>query len=1775
MLSEVTSFNQSNKSADDSTVSRSSQPSVAREINNYVTTTIHSLQFNTARLGWRWYIGTLIPQIIYLWCVIFMPTARNYNWGSVGSIIFDILNFPSTFFVHWLGYMEGTIITCLIIAFVALCYLVWMISLWATNNAHSHTSKVKAILYLFGIISQTFSIFFMFAMAGFYDCSRTRIITETLELTLNRFPSMSCSGSQNTVLMALSIVATLGLFMFVLFSRLVTHDLHPLSFTPLVASHPYILVLLDIISMLGLVGMFAIPIEYSYAAITFNTLLSLLFLLLTVKSCPFFRRMDNSLMVGVGCARLGACVGTLVNFIVNPKQDLYLGIEIGVVLTLGLVICGFVGGFLATEAYLFFIIKSVRGRIMEAIAQHIDNSPQGVSLYNNKKAILTLLDNKALVIFQEMKEENRLSHLRSFFKFCNKSSFATVIAGLKTDEGDDIVLTEKDLVLTFSKVFALRKSTDTDLLYYAALLMGYDHRNEGSFNTTQALELMNRVSKNTKNSLFRMIVEYRVKELQHYAAELHTVIEADANEADSKVQSVKLAQEILVSLHRDFFKEMISDPVKTSSLEKITKKITEVVSECDQLYKELLVNKKNTTYLRMYASYVENFQFDKELAQTIIMEASQMEEEQRLAQFVSFRKNSLSKQNNQLVPTNDSMRCDSNMSSNKKYKLSTENPHTTVNEQDSKAQEILDNLESASSVGFEYEQKKDFLFRNALKTRVSNTIQFFSFYLYIIMCIALIIGGIVLHIVDSAQIKNNIVNLRFVCMPQTTPLSVMRNIRSMQNFVNIFLNYEYDWPLYHDGHSLPSKKEYVNYFFERVSNDKTILHQLIELGQAVQFDAVTYTEYGKSMYTTYVPGFESSSGMGKTFTGTPQPRNVSIIEITNSILKYSEQIINEDFPGSYLSEALNMNSLNTSAGREMVAKIMNSTFMGSVSSFNFMYLWINKLDFSDIYEGFCNRYVEKSKDGTRLLMLHSQIYFFVSLGLSCVIGLILNVIIFQNQMYFRRLMKLLERQTTKEMIGKIYHTLSKKTSVEASLDTTVASKAFKSKYAPLVVICFLSLLVPLCVGLFYLETFKNAKNALFTFTNVGLSANVIEHMQRNSFYLGELLTNFGLKNYVDTIDVKYGSKYLSIAKTIDELYSLIRYETDMVAANWNELIYGDVTKPDDDPVIGLYPSLDKLLKSGVAANCTEYLASHNLTLNLKTSIQYCLGIEKVMTDYLTETTEVCEHTRNAYLNQLNSSKNMDPTEIFMEHNLVSMISYPLSDKLVIYMNEFIRVSGELSLVLLLVFSSCGLLLTLVFGKVLHSMLKNAADHYQQTRILLNYIPTDFVDRNETLRNLILYHQFPNPIMQKFSNRRIHPGSSDDEGSVFKGVSNIINSNVDGSAIINAQGEVELCNPSALRMFGLSSVDILGNSIYSLFSPGECQTQVKKVVGSLFEQSKRSSDGSAHELFEAECVRRNNSKFPARLTLFTTHFSEKRTVIVMTIKDMTSEKKQQTLLNEEKKNSENLLKNILPEAVGNRLKQGETFIAEKLGDITCFFSDMVGFTNLSSNMQPTELVQMLNTIVNGFDSLVEMYRLEKIKTIGDAYFAVGGLHGAASSDHPEQVLRFSMDTFKVIRDFNDGKYGMTLEGDQLLNIRVGINTGRAVAGVIGKIKFAYDLWGDTINIASRMESTGVPGRIQISRSTYERVYDLGFEFEERHVDVKGKGLMQSYLLKAKYHTNPLPELKISNNANNAMMEDEIHHHNHGHIEQHMLSNSLEFSTIRDPNAVESDKHNDAE
>lgn len=205
-------------------------------------------------------------------------------------------------------------------------------------------------------------------------------------------------------------------------------------------------------------------------------------------------------------------------------------------------------------------------------------------------------------------------------------------------------------------------------------------------------------------------------------------------------------------------------------------------------------------------------------------------------------------------------------------------------------------------------------------------------------------------------------------------------------------------------------------------------------------------------------------------------------------------------------------------------------------------------------------------------------------------------------------------------------------------------------------------------------------------------------------------------------------------------------------------------------------------------------------------------------------------------------------------------------------------------------------------------------------------------------------------------------------------------------------------------------------------------------------------------------------------------------------------------------SERLLRNILPEPIAERLKKEQQIIADSFEEVTVLFSDIVGFTQLSSRVSPVDLVEFLNNIFSSFDRLTEKHGLEKIKTIGDAYMVVGGLP-KASTNHAEAVAEMALDMQRTIEQFKQDN------GDPFL-IRIGINTGPVTAGVIGLKKFIYDLWGDTVNVASRMESQALPGSIQVTETTYERLKDR-YLFERRGtLQVKGKGEMVTYLLLGK-------------------------------------------------------------
>ncbi|MGZ8218542.1 adenylate/guanylate cyclase domain-containing protein [Methylomagnum sp.] len=202
-------------------------------------------------------------------------------------------------------------------------------------------------------------------------------------------------------------------------------------------------------------------------------------------------------------------------------------------------------------------------------------------------------------------------------------------------------------------------------------------------------------------------------------------------------------------------------------------------------------------------------------------------------------------------------------------------------------------------------------------------------------------------------------------------------------------------------------------------------------------------------------------------------------------------------------------------------------------------------------------------------------------------------------------------------------------------------------------------------------------------------------------------------------------------------------------------------------------------------------------------------------------------------------------------------------------------------------------------------------------------------------------------------------------------------------------------------------------------------------------------------------------------------------------------------------ADQVLLNILPYPIAQRLKAGEQVIVDSFTNVTVLFADIVGFTHFAATTPPHQVVELLNRVFSLFDIFSEQYAVEKIKTIGDAYMIVSGVP-EPREEHTEAIADMALEIQTTIELLAHSL-------DLPVQVRIGIHTGPAVAGVIGKKKFSYDLWGDTVNIASRLESHGEPSRIHVSEAVYEKLKHA-YVFEERGtIELKGKGAMRTFFL----------------------------------------------------------------
>jgi PAS domain S-box-containing protein len=307
------------------------------------------------------------------------------------------------------------------------------------------------------------------------------------------------------------------------------------------------------------------------------------------------------------------------------------------------------------------------------------------------------------------------------------------------------------------------------------------------------------------------------------------------------------------------------------------------------------------------------------------------------------------------------------------------------------------------------------------------------------------------------------------------------------------------------------------------------------------------------------------------------------------------------------------------------------------------------------------------------------------------------------------------------------------------------------------------------------------------------------------------------------------------------------------------------------------------------------------------------------------------------------------------------------------------------------------------------------------------------------------------------------------------------------------------NPAFERITGYSAAEVLGYNCRFLQGKQTSQPAVAQLRAAI--------KAGEHCTVTLLNYRKDGTPFWNELTISPIYDDDNNLTHFVGIQaDISDRIKAEQALRLEQHKSERLLLNILPKPIAEQLKQFEGSLAQQFAEATILFADIVDFTPLSAQISPLELLNLLNQIFSVFDQLAEKHGVEKIKTIGDAYMVAGGLP-IPKENHAEAIAQMALDMQQAIGQFQ------TQHGEPF-QIRIGINTGPVVAGVIGIRKFSYDLWGDAVNVASRMESSGIPGKIQVTAATKERLQDK-YLFEERGaILVKGKGKMISYWLTGK-------------------------------------------------------------
>ena len=1507
-------------------------------------------------------------------------TLHNYPYGFYGTWLFKAMNYPITLSLDWIPYEAAIAVTIFGLS-VALVHITILFLTFKTNFGRLQ-EKLKNISFMLAIFILFIGPPTAFVMTSFIDCNYQQLIFSDIDkmysASLWRYPNIICSSSMNVSMIVVSIISIVLFSFGWLFSLFILPMANPKSQIPFLISYKLPMCVIYTSTGLRILVHFAIPSQYSYARAAFHIVASIGFILFFTDTVPLYRRVENSIFFSVLCTYCAFAVGLLVSSIVNSSAAIMdydlLGIGLGAGLTVGLPIVVWILSFTGFEIYTRVVFKNIQKivrRKLEHDSQHDNFETAQSSIYM-------------------MCEEYSMRNLKFYLQFVSQMPKSQ----------------EMVQALSFVKSESPQKFfTSPSILMMASDLVARCWGDENRLNF--ALFLLKKALKHNEGPWLAMQIKFKLRDVESELFE-----NANYGKFGYAVKNVLMEiekkQDQIKSIHKLFWKELLSDIPNNEKLERINATATHLTHYCEEQFEHLLANfAHDKTVLRYYANFLETIKQDKESAVTYYEEAASLEEEDSKNKFT------MKRFRNKVIPE---------LAESQSWNFMRSSSRKEFNNED---------VEKDSFDGVEKQlEKKQNIYRNSLNTPFKSRSRLISFCALNLIGLGLLFVAFVLSLVYGDYLsKTDLVKVS--SLPILTPGALLRDIRMRQIVYELFNVENKTYPS--NGTSeFSSLSFFLSNYKDRIRRQREILLDLSSKSRSGEFKSKMYADFIREDNVISIP---VASESGKVEFKSTFPKNTSISDVVHELIQHS----------TYFNLA------------------SDSEFNKTTTSYPFMYIYHNRRTAPDVTFSFFKNFQESQKfvvDNVNELLWN-----YILISALVYIGIFSGFIVMSRvEMQRISFILALYRKLPKDMIGVIYHEIDKK---GEDVKYEKSNIFLRPKEFSLVVAFCIIFIIAAYSGIIYFEISENVSTSTDNLTTVNQLSILIRAAHRLTIRLGELFAYFGCPtgspvNIV--VSPSYVAQYRQDARGFVSL----------ITSSYNEVVYGN---NNSQPLIGRFSKIDNIING--PSNCTA-----------DSPVEECSSLQTFISAFTISSSQMTEEFFNPTYQKSHS--------LFYQVLKIYNMNDVLYARLMDLMNLLFISTSESFKVLTITFFIFGVILYLLFSSLLLYSFLIYDRQITNLRSFLNYLPVDYIDSSEAMRNFIYFNSLT--IFKK----KIKEANDDS-------LRNVLSSMVDGALLVNEKSEIMLFNLTAQKMFGKAPEEVIGLKFYNLFEPSQSEkltSVVKQVKSSLTDPNSKHG-----ETLELDCIRKNQSKFPAIVNIFATR---ERGVVIYAffIKDITSEKKQNALLNEEKKNSENLLRNILPDSVAFKLKAGETLIADKFSDITCFFSDMVGFTKFSSGMNPNELVIMLNTVVNGFDDLTDKYQLEKIKTIGDAYFCVGGLHGLnAQSDHPERCVKFAIDTLQVIKDYN------IQNPHAQINIRVGLNTGSVVAGVIGRKKFAYDLWGDTINIASRMESNSLSGRIQLSRSSYERVYDI-FEFEERKIEVKGKGMTLAYLLKEKHHCNPI-------------------------------------------------------